>query len=137
MLSRKDVRVWFWDGGAEFVGHCKMIADNGLLFHAEVKGSRDFLAVPGQLEGKKLSIELSSPKTRGEVKIEIGSADVASAAKRTISIVATFPTPPDPAFLRTLLSPTVTVVPKKGAGGAPPAGGSGPSTSPRTRGKSF
>lgn len=29
MLSRKDVRVWFWDGGAEFIGYCKMIADRG------------------------------------------------------------------------------------------------------------
>lgn len=113
MLSRKDVRVWFWNGSAEFTGHCKVLADNGIMFHAEVKGAPDFLEVPRWLQGKTLTVELSSPKTRGEVKIKVCGAGVVSAAKQQISVTATFSVLPDPAFLRLLLSPTVTIVPKK------------------------
>jgi hypothetical protein len=113
MLSRKDVRIWFWDGTAEFSGHCKAVADNGLLFHAEVKGASDVPGLPRALVGRKIKIELSSPKTRGEAKIEIRAVSIVSAAKATVSIAATFTESPDPAFLRVLLSPSVTIIPRK------------------------
>ncbi|HVR84710.1 MAG TPA: hypothetical protein VMU54_10390 [Planctomycetota bacterium] len=113
MLSRKDVRAWFWDGQAEFSGPCLAIADNGLLFRAEVKGAPDFPGLRNSLRGKKIKIELSSPKTRGEVKIDIREVAVVSAAKSIISISATFAEPPAPGLLSALLSPVITIVPKK------------------------
>jgi hypothetical protein len=107
MLSRKDVHIRFSHADTEFSGHCLAVADNGLLFHAQMNGDADFLALPEQLQGKRLACELSSPKARGDARIQIQSADIASGSKKTLSFVATFASPPDPAFLKLLFSPVI------------------------------
>ncbi|HXG61689.1 MAG TPA: hypothetical protein VNO22_09950 [Planctomycetota bacterium] len=121
-LSRRDIRVWFWDGGQEYLGECRAIAENGILMHVKMKRPADgtvpdpakFLpAVRKSLVGKKLAVEASSPKTRGELKIQVEQVDVVSAKKELLSVVGTFTQTPDPRFLKLLLEPVILKAPRK------------------------
>lgn len=121
-LSRRDVRVWFWDGGQEYVGECRAIAENGIMMHVKMKRPADgtvpdpakFLpAVRKSLLGKKLAVEASSPKTRGELKIQVDQVEVLSARKELLVVVGTFTQPPDPVFLKLLLEPVILRAPRK------------------------
>jgi hypothetical protein len=121
-LSRRDIRVWFWDGGQEYTGECRVLADNGMVTHVKMKRPADgtvpdpakFLpAVRKSLQGKKLAVEVSSPKTRGELRIQVDQVDVASEKKGLLVVVGTFTQPPDPRFLKLLLEPVILKLPSK------------------------
>lgn len=121
-LSRRDVRVWFWDGGQEYQGECRAIAENGMMMHVKMKRLADgtvpdpakFLpAVRKSLLGKTLAVEASSPKTRGELKIQVDQVEVLSAKKELLVVVGTFTRPPDPVFLKLLLEPVILRAPRK------------------------
>lgn len=122
LVSRKDIKVWFWDGEREYSGECRAIAENGIWIEAKAKrpadgtiiDARSYLAsVRKCLIGKSISVEMSSAKTKGEVKVRFDQADVVSTKKEIFSIIAGFAVPPDPRFLQLLLAPTVIRVPKK------------------------
>lgn len=122
LVSRKDVHVWFWDGEREFSGDCRAVAENGIWIEAKAKRPADgtildaksFLSsVKRTILGKTMTVEMSSPRTKGEMKVRFDQVDVVSTKKEIFSIIASFATPPDPNFLKYLLSPVVTQVPKK------------------------
>jgi hypothetical protein len=112
-MSRKDVRVWFWDGDREYKGDVVMLAENGIVFHAKLKPAqtqRTLLDVSGVLaavkkllEGRKVMVELSSPKTKGEVKLRFEKIETVAKGKDLFAVTATFEKPPDPRFLKQLL----------------------------------
>ncbi len=116
-ISRKDVRVWFWDGEREYKGHCVMVAQNGLVFHAALKphGMRTLadasVAVQGVrhlLEGRKVMVELSSSKVKGEVKLRFEKVEAVAKGSNLFAVTATFEATPDPHFLKMLLEPVLT-----------------------------
>jgi hypothetical protein len=122
LLSKKDVRVWFWAGDSEFAGDCKAVADNGLMFHARMKmagGStiadvtRYLDGIRKKLVGKPMAVELSSPRTKGEVRLKVERVDLVSSAKKVFAFIATYASPPDPRFMKLLLEPVVLKAPKK------------------------
>jgi hypothetical protein len=120
LVSRKDVKVWFFEGGKEYVGPALMVADNGIVFHVKVelpKGA-DPLTMMDQLcatlKNRTVQAELQSPKTKVETRLLLESASVASMKSRTLAFTATWAgTAPDPRTLKMLLEPTVTQVPRK------------------------
>jgi len=121
-LSKKDVRVWLWAGDSEFSGDCRAVADNGLMCHVKMKlpGSSTMPDVTKYLDGmrkklvgKPLVLELSSPKTKGEVKVIVEQVDLVSTAKRVFAFIVTFTSPPDPRFMKQLLEPVVMRAPPK------------------------
>jgi hypothetical protein len=120
LISRKDVRVWFFAGGKEYVGPALMVADNGLVFHAKAelpKGADPLTMMDqlcGQLKNQTVQAELQSPKVKIETRLRLESATSASMKSFTIALTATWAAaPPDPRSLKTLLEPTVTQVPKR------------------------
>ena len=120
LVSRKDVKVWFFEGGQEYVGPALMVADNGIVFHVKAalpKGA-DPLTMMDQLcsklKDKSIQAELQSPKTKIETRLRIESATTASMKTFTIALTATWAgQAPDPRTLKMLLEPSVTQVPKK------------------------
>ncbi len=121
-LSKRDVRVWFFEGGNEYSGECRAVADNGVLMQVKLKlpggsteqdAAKHLAAVRRQLAGKRLQVELSSTKIKGEAKLEVRQVDLVSEKKKVLSVVAVWAAPPDARFLRTLLEPVVVRVPKK------------------------
>ena len=123
-ISRKDVRVWFWDGLREFSGDCRSMADNGFVAHLAAKSPADgpitnaraqLVTVKKHLLGKPFKMELSSPKTKGEVKVQVEDVSVPVEKPDLFSIVAHFSVPPDPNFIKYLCEPIITEVPRKPA----------------------
>ena len=120
LVSRKDVKVWFFEGGKEYVGPALMVADNGIVFHikAQLPKGADPLTMLDQfcasMKGRTIQAELQSPKTKIETRLVIDSATSASIKTLTVALTATWAgTPPDPRTLKMLLEPSVTQVPKK------------------------
>lgn len=122
LVSRKDVRVWFWDGQQEYKGDVVMMAENGILFHVKIRrpsestipdSSALVFGVKKALEGKKVMVELSSPRTAKEVKMRFDKVTVTSAKKDVIAVTATLETALDPNWVKMLLEPSVTRIPKK------------------------
>jgi hypothetical protein len=122
LVSRKDVKVWFWDGEREFSGDCRAIAENGIWIEAKAKrpadgtilDARSFLSsVKRAILGKSMTVEMSSPRTKGEVKVRFDQVDVVSTKKEIFSIIASFASPPNPELLKMILAPVVTHLPKK------------------------
>ena len=118
LISKKDVRVWFFDGGEEFKGTTTAVAENGLIFHVKVEPpkSADPISFWSDLRtrfrGRTLTVELSSPRTKRELKIVVQDA-AATPKKGTLTMTAVFLSPPDAAWLKLLLEPVVTQIPKK------------------------
>ncbi len=115
-ISRRDVRVWFWDGEREYKGKCVEVAENGIIFHAAMKASglrtmADASAaldgVKRLLQGKKVMVELSSPKVKGEVKLRFQKIDAVAKGSSLFAVEAVYEVPPDPRFLKTLLDPVL------------------------------
>jgi hypothetical protein len=120
-ISRKDVRVWFWDGEREYRGQCVEAADNGVIFHVAMKspGGRTMAdaasalaGVKRLLEGKKVMVELSSAKVKGEVKFRFQKIASLSKESNMFLIEAVYETLPDPVFIKTLFEPVLTRKPK-------------------------
>ena len=118
LISRKDVRVWFFDAGEEFRGSATAVAENGLIFGVKLEPPRtaDPLAYWSELrtrfKGRTLTVELSSPRTKREMKVLVNDA-VGTPKKGLLTVTAVFVTPPEPAWIKLLLEPVVTQVPKK------------------------
>lgn len=118
LLSRKDVRVWFFQE-RDFAGDATAIADNGIMFQVKIdlpRGADPVTFHPGLcagLRGKTVEAEISSPKIKGQFRLKLQQVDLISAKKGAISFIATFVTSPDPRFMRLLLEPVLTRVPKK------------------------
>lgn len=118
LISRKDVRVWFFDAGAEFRGNATVVAENGLVFHVKLEPPRTsdplefWSGLRGRFKDKTLTIELSSPRTKREMKILVSDA-TGNPKKATLTISGIFLTPADPAWVKVLLEPVVTQIPKK------------------------
>jgi hypothetical protein len=115
-LSRRDVRVWFWDGEREYKGQCAEWAHNGMIFHVSMKapGGRTMADAPAALggvkrllEGKKVMVELSSSKVKGEVKFRFLKIAAVPGKGGVFLVEAVYETPPDPTFLKTLLDPVL------------------------------
>jgi len=120
-LSRKDVRVWFWDGEREYKGHCVEAAENGVIFHVAMKApglrtmadaSAAVAGVKRLLEGRKVMVELSSPKVKGEVKFRFQKIAAVPKAAGVFLVEAVYEEQPDPAFLKTLFEPVLVRRPK-------------------------
>lgn len=118
LISRKDVRVWFFDGGEEFRGNASVVAENGVIFAVKLEPPKtaDPLSYWSELrtrfKGKTLTVELSSPRTKREFKVLVCDAN-GTPRKGALTLTATFASPPDAAWLKVLLEPVVTAVPKK------------------------
>jgi hypothetical protein len=115
-LSRRDVRVWFWDGEREYKGQCAEWADNGMIFHVSMKypgvrtmadASAALGGVKRLLEGKKVMVELSSSRVKGEVKFRFLKIAPVPGKSGIFLVEAVYETPPDPGFLKTLLEPVL------------------------------
>lgn len=120
LLARRDVKVWFFDGGREHSGPASCVAENGVVFTLKpelprgadpLNGLSDLCA---SLKNRTVSAELVSPKIKIEVKMVLQAVKVVSARSSTISVTATFVSLPDAQALKVLLEPTVTQVPRKG-----------------------
>ena len=118
LLSRKIVRVWFFLG-RDYAGEASAVADNGLIFLVKVelpRGEDPILFTSGlrsELKGKTVDAEVSSPRTKAQLRLRLDQVDVADKKKGTLSLTATYASPPDPRFLKLLLEPVVTRTPKK------------------------
>ena len=121
LISRKDVRVWFWDGEREYKGRCVETAENGIVFRAALKtpGAGTLVdasaALPGikrLLEGKKVMVELSSPKVKGEVKLRFLKIGPVAGEAGLFEVEALYETPPNPRFLKLLFEPVVVRKPR-------------------------
>lgn len=122
IVSRKDVRVWFWDGQQEYRGDVVMLAENGVVFHVKIRRPAEstipdsasmIFGIQKALQGKKVMVELSSPRTQKQVKTRFERVTVASGKKDVLAVTATLEERLDPGFLKLLLEPIVTRVPKK------------------------
>ena len=122
LVSRKDVRVWFWDGQREYKGDCRSMADNGFLAHLKATSPLEgpltnarvhLLPVQRHLVGKTFTMELSSPKTKGEVKVAVEQVFIPSDKPDHFAVIVHFDVPPDPNFIKYLCQPSITEVPKK------------------------
>jgi hypothetical protein len=119
LISKKDVRVWFFEGGREYAGPATMVADNGIMFQAKLEAPRGIdpltwtTELRSKLKGRTVQAELTSPKTKLEVRLVLESVTVSSAKSQVVAFTATWVSPPDPRALRLLLEPSVTRVPKK------------------------
>lgn len=117
LLSKKDVRVWFFDGGEEYRGDATVVAENGIVFFVKLSPpkSADPLGfwsdLRGRFKGRTLTIELSSPRTKRELKILVGDAN-GNPKKGTLTLTAVFLSPPDAAWLKVLLEPVVSQIKK-------------------------
>lgn len=116
LISRRDVRVWFWDGEREYKGYCVEAAENGLIFRAALKtpgagtlvdASAVLPAVRRVLEGKKVMVELSSSKIKGEVKMRFQKISPVTGESGLFEVEGLYATPPDPRFLKLLFEPVV------------------------------
>lgn len=113
LLSRRDVRVWFFEGGREYAGPATCVAENGIVFNVQVpppKGADPLCwlsDVRDLLKGKKVAAELSSPKIKIEARLDLLSVKVASAKSWTLAVTAAYVSPPDPNALKILLEPSV------------------------------
>ena len=113
LLARRDVKVWFFEGGREYAGPATCVAENGVVFNLQVpppKGA-DPLSwlseVRDQLKGRKVAAELSSPKIKVQARLDILSVKVASPKSWTLSATAAYVSPPDPKALKVLLEPSI------------------------------
>ncbi len=120
LVSRRDIHVWFWDGEREYQGDRVAVGDNGVWMEIKVRvpvdGTIPNVSVYLQLLRKKLkdkivTVELSSPKIKTELKL--ATVDVLSQKKEMLSVVATYTAPTDPNVLRLLTEPTVTRIEKE------------------------
>jgi len=125
LLSRRDIKVWFWDGEREYQGECVALGDNGIWMEIKVRvpadGTIPNVALHLQMLRKKLkdkvmTVELTTPKMKAELKLKLATLDVLSQKKEMLSIVATYTTPPDATILRLLKEPVVTRIEKKNPG---------------------
>ncbi|MBI2899536.1 MAG: hypothetical protein HYY17_05085 [Planctomycetes bacterium] len=130
LVSRRDIKVWFWDGQREFQGECVALGENGVWMEIKVRVPVDgtipnvgiFLQLlRKQLKDKVVTVELTSPKIKGEVKVKLSTVGVLSQKKEMLSVVATYEAPPDPKLVKVLKEPVVTTIVKKP--GPPPAKG--------------
>ncbi len=118
LVTRKSVRVWFFLE-RDYTGEATLVADNGIVFLVKVELPKSADPVTGiaelraALRGKTVDAELSSPRTKGQVRLRLEKADLVSSKKNALSVVATYVNPPDPKFLKLLLEPVLTRVPKK------------------------
>lgn len=122
LVSRRDIKVWFWDGSREFQGECVALGDNGIWMEIKVRMPMDgtipnvgmFLQLlRKQLKDKSVTVELSTPRIKGEVKVKLATVDILSQKKEMLSIVGTYVAPPDPNLVRVLKEPVVTKIEKK------------------------
>ncbi len=121
LISRRDVRVWFWDGEREYKGFCVEAADNGIIFRAGLKphGARTLMdasavidGVKRLLEGKKVMVELSSPKVKGEVKFRFQKISPVPKESGLFEVEAVYEVQPDPHFIKMLFEPVLVRKPK-------------------------
>lgn len=122
LVSRRDIKVWFWDGQREYQGECVALGDNGLWMEIKVRVPMDgtipnvgiFLQLlRKQLKDKVVTVELTSSKTKGEMKVKLATVDILSQKKEMLSLVGTYVVPPDPTLLKLLKEPVVTTIVKK------------------------
>lgn len=118
LLSRKDVKVWFFHEGAEYRGEATLVAENGLVFRIkqEPPKTADPLSFWSDLrslfKNKTLTLELSSPRTKKELRVQAMSAE-ANPKKNTLTVTGVFLTPVDAPWVKLLLEPVVTQIPKR------------------------
>ena len=122
LVSRRDIKVWFWDGQREYQGECVALGDNGIWMEIKVRIPMDgtipnigiFLQLlRKQLKDKSVTVELSTARIKGEVKVKLATVDVLSQKKELLSVVGTYLTPPDTNLIKALKEPVVTTVVRK------------------------
>jgi hypothetical protein len=122
LVSRREIKVWFWDGQRECAGECVALGDNGIWMEIKVRIPMDgTIANVGmylqllrkQLKDKSVTVELTGPRAKGEVKVKLATVDILSQKKEMLSIVGTWTSPPDANLIKALKEPVVTQVPKK------------------------
>ncbi len=131
LVSRRDIKVWFWDGEREYQGECVALGDNGIWMEIKVRVPMDgtipnvgiFLQLlRKQLKDKTVTVELSNARVKGEARVKLATVDVLSQKKELLSMVGTYLSTPDANLIRALKEPVVTKIEKKPSGKTVPPG---------------